>query len=56
MSLDKSIIHGKEHRRPYRGAKAIDKSCRNHGSCVWCRKNRTYKNDKKKQQDLNEYF
>ena len=33
MSLDKAIKHGKEHRKPYRGAKAVDKSCRNHGSC-----------------------
>jgi len=25
MSLDKSITHGKEHRKPYRGAKAIER-------------------------------
>ena len=31
MSLDKAIEHGKEHRKPYRGAKAVDKTCRNHG-------------------------
>ena len=24
MSLDKAILHGKEKRKPYRGAKAID--------------------------------
>lgn len=24
MSLEKSITHGKEYRKPYRGAKAID--------------------------------
>lgn len=47
MILDKSITHGKEHRRPYHGAKAVAKSCRNHGSCEWCRGNRTYKNDKR---------
>ena len=46
MSLDKSITHGKEHRKPYRGAKAIDRTCRNHGSCGWCKGNRTHKNDK----------
>lgn len=44
MSLDKAIKYGKEKRKPYRKAKAIDKSCRNHGSCKWCEENRTYKN------------
>ena len=34
MSLDKAIIHGKEKRKQYRGSKAIDCTCRNHGS--WC--------------------
>lgn len=43
MSLDKSIAHRKEHRKPYRGSKAIDYTCRNHGSCEWCRKNRQHK-------------
>jgi hypothetical protein len=38
MSLDKAIEHGKEKRKPYRGAKAVDKSCRNHEDCPWCRK------------------
>ena len=40
MSNDKAIESGKEHRRPYRGSKAIDYTCRNHGSCVWCEGNR----------------
>jgi hypothetical protein len=31
MSLDKAILHGKEHRKHYRWAKASDRSCRNHG-------------------------
>lgn len=43
MSLIKSITHGKEHRRPYYGSKAIDKTCRNHGGCLWCEENRKYK-------------
>ena len=42
MSLDKAIEHGKEHRKPYIGAKAIDCTCRNHGSCSWCMSNRLY--------------
>ena len=43
MSHNKAILHGKEKRKPYTGAKAIDKSCRNHGSCIWCRGNRLHK-------------
>ena len=47
MSLDKAILHGKEKRKPYRGAQAIDHNCRCHGSCDWCKGNRTHKNDKR---------
>lgn len=53
MSLDKSIKSGKEHRKPYRKAKAVDSSCRNHGSCSWCEGNRTYQ-EQKAQQSANE--
>ncbi len=42
MSLEKSISSGREHRKPYRKAKAVDKTCRNHGTCVWCRENRLH--------------
>ena len=41
--LDKAIASGKERRKPYRGAKAIDRSCRNHGGCLWCEWNRLHK-------------
>lgn len=52
MSLDKAIFYGKEHRKPYRGSKAFDKSCRNHGNhghgpgnqCPWCLSNRLHSN------------
>ena len=47
MSLDKAIEHKKEKRKPYYGAKAIDSSCRNHGDCDWCLRNRKHKNIKK---------
>ena len=47
MSLDKAIKSGKEHRKPYRGAKAVDASCRNRGGCEWCQGNRQYKYNKK---------
>lgn len=43
MSLDKAIKHGKEHRKPYTGSKAIDGTCRNHGGCPWCEGNRKHK-------------
>lgn len=55
MSLDKAIEHGKEKRKPYRGAKAIDHTCRNHGSCPWCTKNRQFKN-KRREKFINEKF
>ena len=43
MSLHKAIESGKEHRKEYRGAKAIDPSCRNHGDCPWCTEGRKHK-------------
>lgn len=49
MSLNKAIEHHKEHRKPYRGGKSVDKQCRNHGGCEWCLKNRIYKYEKQKQ-------
>lgn len=42
MGLEKAIKYGKEKRKEYRGAKAIDRTCRNHGSCEWCKRNRLY--------------
>lgn len=47
MGLDKAIKSGKEHRKEYRGAKAVDPTCRNHGSCPWCIGTRTNKNKAK---------
>ena len=42
MAFDKAIKSGKEHRKPYTKAKAVDKTCRNHGSCEYCASNRLY--------------
>lgn len=59
MSLNKAIIYGKEKRKPYTGAKAVDCSCRNHGSCDWCKENRLYqrlKVDEATKQDLQEDY
>ena len=46
MSLDKAIEHGKEKRKPYRGSKAVDCTCRNHGSCSYCLNNRLHSSKK----------
>lgn len=42
MGLHKAISAGRERRRPYRGSRAWDRTCRNHGSCGYCRGARTY--------------
>ena len=42
MSLDKAIFFGKERRRPFKGGKVVDSTCRNHGSCDWCRGDRLH--------------
>ena len=33
----------REHRRQWRGNKLYFKSCRNHGTCPWCQRNRNRK-------------
>ena len=42
MGLEKAITSGKEHRKPYHGAKAVRFNCRNHGACDYCKGNRLY--------------
>lgn len=42
MTHNKAIRYGKERRLPYRGSRRFDHSCRNHGRCSWCRRNRLY--------------
>lgn len=49
MGLEKAIESGKDHRKPYTGAKAIARSCRNHGDCEWCKNNRMYRTKKCKE-------
>ena len=49
MAMDKAIKSGKEHRRAWVGkdrSKNIDSTCRNHGSCEYCKGNRLYKSIK----------
>lgn len=43
MSLNKAIERKKEKRKIYRGSKAFDRTCRNHGSCDFCKSNRLHK-------------
>ena len=52
MSLDKAIKYGKEKRKHYRGAKALDSWCRNHGKCSWCKEGRLHKNKKREKSIL----
>lgn len=50
MSFNKAIKYKKEKRQPYRGAKAVDHTCRNHGTCLYCRNKRLFFDIKKKVQ------
>ncbi len=43
MSFHKAIKHNKEYRKSYFGAKAVDASCRCHGSCPSCKRQRLRK-------------
>ena len=47
MALNKAVKSGKEHRKEYKGAKAIDPHCRNHGPCPYCQSNRQHKYKKR---------
>lgn len=53
MGLEKAIEHKKEKRKPYKGAKAVDYSCRNHGTCEWCRGNRMHQVDREEERTRN---
>lgn len=49
MGLEKGIEHGKEFRKEYYGAEAVDASCRPHGGDCWAYENRMYKNRKREE-------
>lgn len=51
MSLGKAIEHGKEHREQYHDSRRFDATCRNHGSCPWCERNRKHKFKKQELKD-----
>ncbi len=48
MSMMQAILHGKEHRKPFRGAARFDSSCRHHGGCSYCQCNRMFFDHKKR--------
>jgi len=48
MSYDNKLYpNRKDWMEPYRGPKAVDRSCRNHGSCRYCQLGRTHTNRKR---------
>lgn len=49
MSLDKAIAAGREHRRQYRGAGAVDTRCRPPVRCAWCRRRLRYWRQKQRE-------
>jgi hypothetical protein len=42
MSFDNFYPNRKDKRKKYYKAKAIDRTCRNHGSCSYCQSNRLF--------------
>lgn len=60
MSLDKAIKHKKEHRKEYRDSRRFDRTCRCHGSCPYCERNRTHSDAKNRSyagaDQVDEYF
>ena len=59
MSLLKAIKHGKEKRKPHRGAQTFDYSCKCHGGCPWCESGRQYFDRKRRSaanQDLESWL
>ena len=47
MAFDKLYPKRKDQRESYHGSKVFDRSCRNHGSCGYCKGNRTHKNKRR---------
>lgn len=58
MSFDKAIKYNKEHRKEYNDSRAFDRTCRCHGSCSYCERNRRYREFRLKEKtkyDIKEY-
>lgn len=52
MAFDNQYKNRKDKRKEYFGSKRFDKSCRNHGSCGYCKGNRTHSNRKREPIDI----
>jgi hypothetical protein len=48
VAFDNRYPHRKDWRRPHRGSKSADRTCRNHGSCPWCRLGRLHAGERRK--------
>jgi len=42
MAFTEKYFGKGEHRKPHKGSKRFDHTCRNHGTCGYCQGNRTY--------------
>lgn len=51
MSFAQGIRHGKEHRKHYKygDSRAVDSTCRNHGTCSYCVAARAYPDRKRRE-------
>jgi len=47
MSFDRNHPNRKDHRKPFRGSKRWDRSCRNHGGCPYCGNGRQHANKRR---------
>lgn len=59
MSLEKAIQYKKEFRKPFYGSASFDGSCRCHGSCSYCRSNRTIQSQRAQrsfEDKLNDFY
>lgn len=58
MSFDNNYPNRKDRRKPYKGSKSFDRTCRNHGSCPYCEGRRLFERRKKElfaELDLREF-
>ena len=56
MSFNKDYPNRKDWRKPYNpgSAKDVDVTCRNHGSCPWCKMCRKHKHRRRMPVEINE--
>jgi hypothetical protein len=47
MGFDKHYPNRKDWRKPYRGSRAVDRSCRPGGGCPWCERARKHADERR---------